>query len=57
MFERALEHEHNWPPTWGSQKLELFDYEYMILKHFGKQWRDSYIRRELEYKARVRVYW
>lgn len=57
LFKKAWEYEHHNPPSWGSLKLELHEFENELAEHFGRNWINCYLRRELEYKAIIRVYW
>ena len=52
LFHAALQHEHEYPPKWGSVTLSVQDFADVLGKEFIKQ----YHRREAEYKSTNRVY-
>ncbi|KAK3725914.1 hypothetical protein LTR37_000062 [Vermiconidia calcicola] len=52
LFHRALEHEHDYPPRWGTTQLNPADFLHLL----GKNFLDRYRRREVEYQSVDRIY-
>ena len=55
-FESALKYENQYPPKWGPIRLAAADFKDIIVKNFGQDFLDRYMRREIEYNAKERVY-
>ncbi|KAK3716496.1 hypothetical protein LTR37_006392 [Vermiconidia calcicola] len=52
LFHKALEHEHDYPPRWGTKQLNPADFLHLL----GKNFIDRYRRREVEYQSVDRIY-
>lgn len=54
LFEAALQHEINYPPTWGSAVLNFDDFQHLFTPELARAWRARI--RESETPVRHRVY-
>jgi hypothetical protein len=52
LFTKAVEHEHAYPPRWGSAQLEVEDFKQYFDLHFIAR----YYVREVEYLSKTRLY-
>ena len=56
MFQAALKYENQYPPRFGLKKLEINGFADLLSRHFGLDFVERYVRREIEYAATIRIY-